>query len=347
MAFENVLTRLVRIESVLLPDDLEHLDIDSSTEECGPIEERVWKDAHFWLALISAPIFSYFALTRFETFHLPSNRKSLIQQMRPTAVEANNVYRSLGNGLWSIKDLSMSPWHCGFSSFDSYFFSCSILWTQPRSSMWRLTHADPSFAMTGFGWIWPDYCCHCRQNDPHERPFQHPITPNWSELEWFGLMMLEGDPKFIQILMSWCFLPGSENFHKTFYIYIYISIKYHQEGGRWTVWQGFSISINFLNITSYYSQLLGCLAMRHGQLQPEFYPLVHRAILPDMDQRCPRRNLIEANLYFDVFRGMMWVENGCCWWQLAGWVECIFTDKEVVDVLVLRKSLKRLNFFGR
>ena len=59
-------------------------------------------------------------LTRFETFHLPSNRKSLIQQMRPTAVEVNSVYRSLGNGLWSIKDLSMSPWHCGFSSFDSY-----------------------------------------------------------------------------------------------------------------------------------------------------------------------------------------------------------------------------------
>lgn len=55
MAFENVLTRLVRIESVLLPDELEHLDIDSSTEECGPIEERVRKDAHFWLALISAP----------------------------------------------------------------------------------------------------------------------------------------------------------------------------------------------------------------------------------------------------------------------------------------------------
>jgi len=41
VAFENVLTRLVRIESVLLPDELEHLDIDSSTEECGPIEERV------------------------------------------------------------------------------------------------------------------------------------------------------------------------------------------------------------------------------------------------------------------------------------------------------------------
>lgn len=78
--------------------------------------------------------------------------------------------------------------------------------------------------------------------------------------------------------------------------------------------------------------------MRHGQLQPEFYPLVHRAILPDMDQRCPRRNSVEA---------MMWVENGCCWWQLAGWVECIFTDKEVVDVLVLRKSLKRLKLFRR
>ncbi len=77
--------------------------------------------------------------------------------------------------------------------------------------------------------------------------------------------------------------------------------------------------------------------MHHGQLQPEFYPLLHRAILPGMDQRCPRRNWGEENLYFDVFRGMMWVENGCCW---LGWMD--FHGLRSRDVRVLCKSFKHL-----
>lgn len=180
---------------MLLPDELEHLDIDSSTEECGPIEERVWKDAHFWLALISAPIFSYFALTRFETFHLPSNRKSLIQQMRPTAVEVNSVYRSLGNGLWSIKDLSMSPWHCGFSSFDSYLLQ--LLDSLDPATKFHVK-ADPCWPFIcydigdiGFG---PITAATAGKMTILMRALS---TPNYPQLIRIGMMMLKGDPKFI------------------------------------------------------------------------------------------------------------------------------------------------------
>lgn len=50
--------------------------------------------------------------------------------------------------------------------------------------------------------IWPDYCCHCRQNDhPHESPFnaQLPaIDPNWNDLEWWCWKVTPNSFKF------WC-----------------------------------------------------------------------------------------------------------------------------------------------
>ncbi len=62
-----------------------------------------------------------------------------------------------------------------------------------------------------------------------------PIDPNW--------MMLEGDPKLIQILMflvQYVVSPGSENLH--LYIHQISSHVNEFEVGSPTVWQGFSIS---------------------------------------------------------------------------------------------------------
>lgn len=181
---------------------------------------------------------------------------------QPEVIDTTNAADSRGSkqclsvfGKWvmnqSIKDLSMSPWHCGFSSFDSYLLQ--LLDSLDPATKFHVK-ADPCWPFIcydigdiGFG---PITAATAGKMTILMRALS---TPSYPQLIRTGMIWNDDVERWPQIQLNsdvMVFSPGQWKHSR-------ISIRYHQckrfEGERWTVWQGFSISINFLNTSITYS----------------------------------------------------------------------------------------------